>query len=128
MFTSPILGRNAYHNTVQLATHISTPQKATWYQSPEIEDYHVPTAMGADSYRKLVLKGGRLVGALMAGDIEAAGLCTSLIKRGDHVSASFLERLMVGRTAHAAWLTRWPPPHRAMPDARYHSQEAGMNH
>lgn len=39
------------------------------------------------AYRKVVLRGGRVVGALFAGDIERAGIFTGLIRGGIDVSA-----------------------------------------
>jgi len=64
------------------------PVSAGLIQPPDSKEYRVSTAMGSDSCYKLVLKDGRLLGALIAGDIEAAGLCTSPIKCGDHASTS----------------------------------------
>lgn len=82
-------------------------------QPPEGTGYQVLTKMRGDDYRKLVIKNGRLVGALMVGDIEGAGLCTSLIKRGDDISASFLEELIAGRNVHASWFAQVRPTHSA---------------
>jgi len=75
-------------------------------QPPQGRDYHIAVQTRGQSYRKLVRKGGRLVGALMVGDIEAAGLCTSLIKRGEQITGSLLEHLLAGRAGHAAWVAR----------------------
>jgi NAD(P)H-nitrite reductase large subunit len=39
------------------------------------------------TYRKVVLKGGRIVGAMLVGDIDRAGLFTGLIRSGTDVSS-----------------------------------------
>jgi NAD(P)H-nitrite reductase large subunit len=39
------------------------------------------------TYRKLVLRNGRIVGAVLAGDIDRAGLFTGLIRGGIDVSS-----------------------------------------
>ncbi len=80
-------------------------------QPTDSEDYHVSTVTEGNCYRKFVLRDDRLLGALLVGNIGAAGLCTWLIKRGDKISTSSLRGLMAGRADHAAWLMRASPTH-----------------
>lgn len=39
----------------------------------------------AGTYRKVVLKGDRLVGVILVGDVDRAGIYTGLIERGENV-------------------------------------------
>lgn len=59
-----------------------------------------------DSYRKLVLKEGRLIGALMVGDIEGAGLYTALIKRQSQIDPPVLDELTTRRPGFGRVLQR----------------------
>jgi nitrite reductase (NADH) large subunit len=74
--------------------------------APEAEtDYDVFTLQQRDSYRKLVLKKGRLVGALMVGEIEGAGVYTGLIERKANVERH-MDALLARRPSYAPWLKR----------------------
>ncbi|MBI5572742.1 MAG: NAD(P)/FAD-dependent oxidoreductase [Desulfomonile tiedjei] len=75
-------------------------------QPSDEASYEVLTQRRGDSYRKLVLKDGRLVGALMVGDIEGAGLYTALIKREAPIVSSMLDSLMARRPSYATFLER----------------------
>lgn len=57
-----------------------------------------------DTYRKLVLKDGVLVGALLVGDIEAAGVLTGLLRRKMEIR-SRAQGLLAGRPSYAPWLS-----------------------
>jgi NAD(P)H-nitrite reductase large subunit len=57
-----------------------------------------------DTYRKLVLRDGVLVGALLVGDIEAAGVLTGLIRRKMEIG-SRAWGLLAGRPSYAPWLS-----------------------
>ncbi len=72
---------------------------------PSGDDYEIHAVRHGDHYRKLVLKEGVLVGALLVGDIEGAGVYTGLIKRKFQVE-SYLETLMGPRPSYASWLLR----------------------
>ncbi len=72
---------------------------------PSAEDYDIHVIRRGNYYRKLVLKQGVLVGALLVGDIEGAGVYTGLIKRRVQVE-SYLEALMAPRPSYARWLLR----------------------
>lgn len=52
---------------------------------PDTGEYRVYTESRGDTYRKLVTRGDRLVGALMVGNVERAGVYTGLIKRRANV-------------------------------------------
>lgn len=77
-------------------------------EPPPGDGYRVFTARRGGTYRKLVFKNGQLVGALLVGDIEAAGVYTGLIKRKANVE-SYAETLMAHRPSYAPWL-RWEVP------------------
>lgn len=47
-------------------------------------------------YRRLAVSGGRLVGALLVGDVSNAGIYTALIKNRRPVSGKLIERLLGG--------------------------------
>lgn len=55
---------------------------------PEGDEYETITAHSPEksSYRKLVLKGGRIVGMVLVGDVKKAGVISSLIRREDDVT------------------------------------------
>jgi nitrite reductase (NADH) large subunit len=72
---------------------------------PSRDDYEIHAVRHGDHYRKLVLKQGVLVGALLVGDIEGAGVYTGLIKRKFPVEPH-LEALMGPRPSYASWLLR----------------------
>lgn len=75
---------------------------------PDEAQYQVYSDLRGDEYRKLVIKEDRLIGALMVGNIEAAGVYTGLIKRQAPVGA-FLDTLLSGRPSIAALLGRDSP-------------------
>jgi nitrite reductase (NADH) large subunit len=72
---------------------------------PEKENYQVHTSRKGDSYRKLVFRQGVLVGAVLVGEIEGAGVYTGLIKGKKNV-AQHLEALLAPRPTYAPWLSR----------------------
>jgi nitrite reductase (NADH) large subunit len=47
-----------------------------------------------DCYRKIVMKGGRIIGFLLIGDISGAGLLLSRMKRGDEMTPEVLDILL----------------------------------
>lgn len=63
--------------------------------TPEEEGYEILNQLDAEdnSYRKLVIKDGRLVGYVLVGRVERAGILTGLIQSGINVD-SFKERMM----------------------------------
>ena len=73
-------------------------------QPREDEPCRVLEKRRGESYRKLVLKDGRLVGALMVGDIEGAGLYASLIKQRTRIGPALWERLMDRRPTYGSLL------------------------
>ncbi len=77
-------------------------------ESPSGDGYRVYIARRGDVYRKLVVKDGRLVGVLLIGDIEGAGVYTGLIKRQANVE-SCIEMLMVRRPSYAPLLRQEVP-------------------
>lgn len=77
-------------------------------QPPDKDGYEVLTARRGETYRKLVLKEGRLVGALLVGEVEGAGVLTGLIKRRAEVGPE-VEALMARRPSYAPWL-KWEGP------------------
>ena len=70
---------------------------------PSGENYDIRSLHRGQHYRKLVLKDGVLVGALLVGDIEGAGVYTGLIKRKIQVDPH-MEALMAPRPSYANWL------------------------
>jgi NAD(P)H-nitrite reductase large subunit len=70
------------------------------------QDFDVYAQRRGNEYRKLVLQEGRLVGALMVGNIEGAGLYTALIKNRAYIDASLLDRLTGRRPSYAGCLQR----------------------
>ncbi|MEW6665184.1 MAG: FAD-dependent oxidoreductase [Thermodesulfobacteriota bacterium] len=66
--------------------------------------FEILTRRSGDTYRKLVLKGGVLLGALLLGDIEGSGVLTGLIRRKAKIGAR-PEALMAGKPSYAAWLS-----------------------
>ena len=70
---------------------------------PRGEDYEVKVQRHGDRYRKLVIKRGVLVGALLVGDVEGAGVFTGLIKRKSKIEP-FIDILMAPRPSFAPWL------------------------
>ena len=63
--------------------------------TPEEEGYEIVSQLDAEdnSYRKLVIKDGKLVGYVLVGRVERAGILTGLIQSGINVD-SFKERMM----------------------------------
>jgi len=72
---------------------------------PEQEGYEVHYCRRKDSYRKLVFKQGVLMGAILVGEIEGAGVYTGLIKRKINVE-HHLKTLLAPRPSYAPWLRR----------------------
>ncbi|MGW8223371.1 MAG: NAD(P)/FAD-dependent oxidoreductase [Syntrophobacteria bacterium] len=72
---------------------------------PEQEGYEVHSCRRGDSYRKLVFRQGVLMGAILVGEIEGAGVYTGLIKRKTNVGRH-LETLLAPRPSYAPWLRR----------------------
>ncbi|MET0369458.1 MAG: FAD-dependent oxidoreductase [Methylobacterium sp.] len=65
--------------------------------SPEDAEAVVLSDPGAGLYRKLLVRDGRLIGAVFVGDIAEQGACKGLIRSGDPVES--VEDLMFGRPA-----------------------------
>jgi len=72
---------------------------------PPGDGYQVHERRKGDVYRKLVLKDDRLVGTIMIGNVEGAGLFTSLIRKQVQIGSA-LDALMSDRPPHALLLTR----------------------
>ncbi|WP_336486821.1 NAD(P)/FAD-dependent oxidoreductase [Methylobacterium nigriterrae] len=65
--------------------------------TPEGAEAIVLSDPGAGLYRKLLVEGGRLIGAVFVGDIGEQGWCKALIRSGEPVTGH-LDDLMFGRT------------------------------
>jgi NAD(P)H-nitrite reductase large subunit len=67
---------------------------------PEGDGYEQFQKRTKESYRKLVLKDGRIVGAILVGHVQRAGLLTTLLKKkikvSDYVSFLVSDRLNFG--------------------------------
>lgn len=61
---------------------------------PDNESYEVMIRQNHGTYKKLVFKGDKLVGAIFLGDIAGAGIYTSLIKTG--ISLGHLKEKLLG--------------------------------
>ena len=72
---------------------------------PEKEGYEVHSSRRGDSYRKLVFRQGVLMGAVLLGEIEGAGVYTGLIKGKKNVG-KHLGALLAPRPSYASWLRR----------------------
>jgi NAD(P)H-nitrite reductase large subunit len=72
-------------------------------QAPESDGRVVVRARNGD-YRKLVIAGDRIVGAILVGDVSEAGALAMLIRRG--LTLSELEPLDLSRPIHYADLAR----------------------
>jgi len=72
---------------------------------PEKEGYEVHSSRRGDSYRKLVFRQGVLMGAVLVGKIEGAGVYTGLIKGKKNVG-QHLKALLAPRPSYAPWLRR----------------------
>jgi len=72
---------------------------------PEKEGYEVHSSRRGDSYRKLVLRQNVLVGVVVVGEIEGAGVYTGLIKGKKNVG-QHLGALLAPRPSYAPWLRR----------------------
>ena len=70
---------------------------------PAAEGYLIYQRRWGDNYRKMVLKDGLLVGALLVGDIEAAGVYAGLIKAKTKVEA-LTHTMLHPRPTCASWL------------------------
>ncbi len=77
-----------------------------WIHPAIGQDFEVYAERRGSVYRKLVFQDGRLVGALMVGNIEGAGLYTALIKNGTHIDSSLMDRLTGHRPSYAGFLHR----------------------
>ncbi|MEJ2716421.1 MAG: FAD-dependent oxidoreductase [Deltaproteobacteria bacterium] len=94
-------GSLAVQNSFELA---GVPTVSVGLVDPSAENgFEVCSLQRGNAYRKLVLKDGCLVGALLVNDIEGAGVYTGLIKRKVRVEP-FLEDLMTRRPSYAPWL------------------------
>ena len=67
------------------------------------EEYDFLSRRQGNDYRKLVLKDGILLGALILGTIEGADVYTGLIKRKIPIEAH-LDTLMAARPHYAPWM------------------------
>jgi len=72
---------------------------------PEKEGYELHSSRRGTSYRKLILRQGVLMGAVLVGEIEGAGVYTGLI-RGKKNVAQHLPSLLAPRPSYAPWLSR----------------------
>lgn len=75
---------------------------------PNGNGYEVITAQRGDTYRKLVFKNNKLVGAILIGNIEGAGVYTALIKRRADVSK--LREQMARKLLSYAYLVNYRAP------------------
>ncbi len=99
-------GAFAVINALELA---GIPVISVGLLEPPVGDgYRVFATRRGDTYRKLVVRDGVLVGALFVGDIEGAGIYTGLIKRKADVGP-LLETLTARRPSYAPWLRRKTP-------------------
>ena len=55
-------------------------------------------------YRKFVIQDGRLVGMIMVGDIEGAGILSGLIRKRAKVDANYLNRMLVNPIEYPRYL------------------------
>lgn len=53
------------------------------------------------NFRKLVFRGDRLAGVILAGDLSGAGICTALVRAATPLSPAMRERLASGRISYA---------------------------
>ncbi len=90
-------------NSLQLAGVPTTA--AGLIDPPPGQGYRVLADRRGETYRKLVLKDGRLQGALLVGNIDGAGVYTWLIKRQADVG-EMIEDLMAPRPSYAPWIAR----------------------
>jgi len=74
---------------------------------PEEEGYQVHAVRRGDTYRKLVLKEGRLVGLILIGEIERAGVLQTLIREHADVTP-FRDRLLSPRFHYGYFVSRQP--------------------
>jgi nitrite reductase (NADH) large subunit len=96
-------GSLGVQNSFQVA---GIPSVSVGHIDPALEDgCEVHSRRKGDMYRKLVVKDGCLVGALLVGDIDAAGVCTGLIKRQIEVGRH-LEDLLNQRPSCAPWIAK----------------------
>ena len=90
----------AYHGT-SLSTSLKVSGlpvfSAGIVDTPEDAEAIVLSDPGAGLYRKLLIRDGRLIGALFVGDIAEQGACKGLIRSGDRVGN--VDDLMFGRPA-----------------------------
>ena len=75
-------------------------------EPPENQAYNVYADLRGKSYRKLVMKDGQLLGMLMVGDLEGAGLYTALIKGRTKLDDQTLNKVLEPRPSKALWLDR----------------------
>lgn len=77
-------------NSIEL---FGTPVINVGITDPCEEGYEILTRLEGNVYRKIVLKDGRLVGAIAVGAIDRAGILSGLVREGIDVSA-FKEELL----------------------------------
>ena len=84
-------------NSIEL---FGTPVINVGITDPCEEGYEIKTRLEGNVYRKIVLKDGRLVGAIAVGAIDRAGILSGLVRDGIDVSA-FKEELLKEDFGHA---------------------------
>ncbi len=84
-------------NSIEL---FGTPVINVGITDPREEGYEIEARLEGDVYRKMVLKDGRLVGAIAVGEIDRAGILSGLVREGIDVSA-FREELLRPGFGHA---------------------------
>jgi NAD(P)H-nitrite reductase large subunit len=72
-------------NSMNAVEFFGLPVLSAGMVNPPDKGYQVIVRRDEDSYRKVVLRGDILVGMLMAGNIERAGILTSLIQEKANV-------------------------------------------
>lgn len=92
-------------NSVEFA---GTPIISVGLIRPEGNAYEISVSEGKDSYRKLIFREDRLVGVILLGEIERAGIYTALIRQQIDVS-KIREELSAG-TINYGHLLRFEAP------------------
>ncbi len=75
-------------------------------EPPDDQGYDVYADLRGENYRKLVVKDEQLVGVLMVGDLEGAGLYTALIKARSKLDYEALNKILEPKPSRAVWLDR----------------------
>jgi NAD(P)H-nitrite reductase large subunit len=75
-------------------------------EPPDDQSYDVYADRRGETYRKLIMKDEHLVGALMVGDLEGAGLYTALIKGRIKLNQQGVNKILEPRPSRAVWLDR----------------------